>query len=51
MMCSCLSCDLGNMTEEDILTIAFETEDGNIIQATQLFVREVEELLARWIIE
>lgn len=51
MNCRCLSCDMQNLTEDDILTVAFETDEGNIIQSTELFVKEVKDLLARWIVE
>ena len=49
MDCVCFPCDLKNLDE--IIEVSFMFNDGSIVQETQMFSREVEELLARWIAE
>lgn len=49
MECMCFPCDLKSLFDDESVIITFELNDGQIIQNTKMFVREAEELLARWI--
>lgn len=48
--CNCFSCDMKEFFEDEIVMISFESSNG-LIQETEMFLNEAEELLARWIVE